>query len=101
MPTSPSTSAPVLMRWMPAVLLLAATPLLLSAPHAIAFVACAALAAMLTAVVEHRRRDEVGVGSAAAVTAVRSDAALAPELAWPLAVASDAIVVTDRRGTIL
>jgi signal transduction histidine kinase/DNA-binding response OmpR family regulator len=92
------------LRWIPETLLVGLAPLFLSAPRGVVIGAGAALAVALASVLGWRRRDaalatvprerRVPVGTANDVVE------LAPELSWALAVASDAIVVTDVRGTI-
>ncbi len=92
------------LRWIPGTVLVVLAPLLLSTGRWAAVGGCAALAVALASVLGWRRRDAAratrsrGIYVAAATSGA---AELAPELEWALAVASDAIVVTDTRGTIV
>jgi len=93
------------LRWIPGTSLVALAPLLLSAPRVVAIAVCAALAVALATLLGWRRRDgaRATVRSGAHVpagTAVNGALEVGPELSWALAVASDAIVVTDPRGMI-
>ena len=92
------------LRWIPGTSLVALAPLLLSAPRVVAIAVCAALAVALATVLGWRRRGaRATVRSDARVpagTAVDGALEVGPELSWALAVASDAIVVTDPRGMI-
>jgi signal transduction histidine kinase/DNA-binding response OmpR family regulator len=99
------------LRLVPGALLVLVAPLLVSASRGVVIAGAVAIGLSLVGAVGWRRRGaavvptqvarEGGAQGAALATLGVSDEALSPELSWALDIASDAVLVTDVRGTIV
>ncbi len=97
------------MRFVRGALLVAFAPLLMSAPRDVVIATFVTLALVIAGTLAWRRRRAALVQARTTRAAARveppgvseRDDALSPELTWALAVASDAVLVTDVDGTIV